>query len=195
MAFLIIPAIAGVSVAITRLSGGKRAIALGITLIVLITCIAFGKPRPPRMDRADQSRERMAAAVSFIQANVRPQDLIFTDYQTDVILGHYLCRTNPIAFEAAEPGFEQFSCAGHRIVSLDYKGWMFWANNFPQEWQRFIEEYKPTPGEAVWIVQAGWGIGLPEDLRAHYEQFHDLQFESLGNNIKIFKMTVGQPAP
>jgi hypothetical protein len=41
----------------------------------------------------------------------------------------------------------------------------------------------------------GWGIFLPEDLRKHFAEFRDLHFDSFGNNIKIFKMTVGQPMP
>ncbi len=195
MAFLIIPAIAGVSVAIARLAAGKWPRGIGVTALIVIACVAFGKPRPPRMDRADQSRDRMAAAISFIQRNVAPTDLIFTDYQSDLILGHYLCQQHPISFEAAQPSFEQFTCARHRIISRDYKGWIFWADNFPQEWQRFLKAYKPSPGESIWIVQAGWGVALPEDLRAHYAQLRNLHFESFGSNIKIFKLTVGQPMP
>jgi hypothetical protein len=195
MAFLIIPAVAGVSVAIARLAKSKRTRGIAITVLIVIVCIAFGKPRPPRMDRSDQSHERMTSAMTFIQQNFGPADLIFTDYQTDLILGHYLCQQHPISFQAAQPGFEQFSCTGHRIISRDYKGWIFWADNFPQEWQRFLQAYKPRKGETVWIVQAGWGVGLAEDLRSHYAQFRDLQFESFGKNVKIFKLTVGQSMP
>ena len=195
MAFLIIPALAGVSVAIAGAAREKWTWGIGIAFLIVIACAAFGKPRPPYMDRSDQSRVRMAAALAFIQQNVSDSDLIFTDYQTDLILGHYLCQQHPISFEPAPAGFEQFSCAGKRVVSLDYRGWQFWADNFPPEWQRFLQSYNPSLGTNVWIVQAGWGVGLPEDLRAHYAQFRNLQFESFGNNIKIFKLTVGQPTP
>jgi Dolichyl-phosphate-mannose-protein mannosyltransferase len=195
MAFLIIPAMAGVSVAIARLGAGKSLRGVGIAVFILAACIAFGKERPPRMNRADQNHEHMAAAVNFIQQNVGPADLIFTDYQSDLILGHYLCREHPLSFEAAQPGFEQFTCAGHRIISRDFNGWIFHASNFPGEWQRFLKAYKPAAGQAIWIVQAGWEIDLPEDLRTHYAQLSNLQFESFGNNIKIFKLTVGQPMP
>ena len=178
-----------------RLGRGSWTRGPGITLCIVVTCIAFGKTRPPRMDRTDQSREHMAQAIQFIQQNVTPPELILTAYQSDLILGHYLCQQQPISFEAAQPGFEQFSCGDHRIISSNYKDWVFSADNFPREWQRFLQAYKPTPGETVWVVQAGWGIGLPEDLRAHYAQLRNLQFESLGKNIKIFKLTVGQPMP
>ena len=87
MAFLIIPAVAGVSVAIARLSAGwtektrdreeRWGRGLTIAALVIVTCFAFGKPRKPRMERADQSQAHMVDAVAFIRANVRPSDLIF----------------------------------------------------------------------------------------------------------------------
>jgi hypothetical protein len=195
VAFLIIPGVAGISVAVARLAK-KWQRGLAVASVILIACIAFGKPRQPRMERADQSRENMAAAIEFVRKNVDPSDLIFVDYQTDLILGHYLCQQRPISLETAPPAFEQFSCGGRRVVSTDYKSeWMFWADNFPNAWQRVEQAYSFKPGTTVWIFQTGWGVDLPADLQRHFAEFHDLRFESFGNNIKIFKMTVGQPMP
>jgi 4-amino-4-deoxy-L-arabinose transferase-like glycosyltransferase len=194
IAFLVIPVVAGVSVALERAAArGERV--LGVAALVVVACVAFGKTRPPSMDRADQRRTHIAAAIDFIKQNVKPNDLIFTDYQTDLILGHYLCQQRAISFEASPATFEQFSCAGHRIVSRDYKGWQLWASNFPQEWRRLVDDYKLNPGDTVWIVQAGWGVDLPQDLQRHFAEFRDLHFESFGKNILIFKLTVGQPEP
>lgn len=194
MAFLIIPAVAGISVAMERIAG-RWGRSLALAAFVLVACVAFGKPRQPYMDRADQSHAHMDAALDFVEAKIGPSDLILTDYQTDLILGHYLCRQKTIFFDAAPKGFEQFSCSGHRVVSLDFREWIFWANNFIPEWKRFVEVYRLNPGDTVWIVQAGWGIGLPEDLRYRYAEFHNLDFASFGKNIKIFRMTVSQPLP
>ena len=196
IAFLIIPAVAGVSVALERLSRGRWTRGPVIAAFVIAACIAFGKPRQPRMERADQSRKNMAAAMEFVKEKVDPSELIFTDYQTDLILGHYLCQQRPISLNLTPADFEQFSCGGHQVVSTDYKSeWMFWADNFPNAWQRVVNAYSLKPGASVWIFQTGWGVDLPEDLQRHFAEFHDLRFESFGNNIKIFKMTVGQPMP
>jgi hypothetical protein len=196
VAFLIIPGIAGVSMTLARLAANQWRRALAITAIVLVVCAAFGKPRPPRMERTDQSRAHMDKAIEFIQRDVAPSEIIFTDYQADLILGHYLCQQRPISLDSASVNFEQFSCVGHRIVSTGYKSeWMFWANNFPRHWKQLVEAYSLKPGDTVWVFQSGWGVGLPEDLRKSFEEFRDLQFESFGANIKIFRMTVGQPMP
>jgi hypothetical protein len=196
MAFLIIPGVAGISVAIASLAVGRWARGIVIAALVIVACVAFGKPRQPRMERADQSRKNMTAAMDFVSQKIDPSDLIFTDYQTDLMLGHYLCQQRPISPEAAPDDFEQFSCGGHRVASTDYKSeWMFWADNFPNAWQRVVPAYRLKPGDTVWIVQSGWGVDLPADLQKHFAEFHDLRFESFGKNIKIFKMTVGQPMP
>jgi hypothetical protein len=224
IAFLIIPAMAGVSVGIARLaavstqsstqksstekssteksstekSSTRKSWERGLTLaaLVLLFCIAFGKLRQPRMERADQSQKHMADAISFVERNTKPSDLIFTDYQSDLTFGHYLCQQRPISLEVTPADFQQFSCAGHQIVSTDYRTeWMFWADNFPKVWQRLLQTYKLKPGDTVWIVQAGWGVDLPADLQRHYAEFRGLNFESFGKNIKIFKMTVGLPMP
>jgi hypothetical protein len=196
VAFLIIPAVAGVSGAIARLASNRWDRALSIAALVIVACVAFGKPRQPRMERADQGRKHMADAMNFIAGNIKPSDLIFTDYQSDLILGHYLCQQRFVSLEVTPANFEQFSCAGHRIVASDFRAaWMFWAENFPREWQRAEQAYTLKPGEAVWIVQMGWGVDLPKDLQRHYAEFRELHFESFGRNILIFKMTVGQPMP
>jgi len=197
IAFLIIPGVAGASVAIARLAAGRWGSGLAIAAPIIVACIAFGKPRQPRMDRADQSRTHMADAMEFVRKNIDPADLIVTDYQTDLILGHYLCQQRPISFEPAPANFEQFSCDGHRIVSTNYKtAWIFLANDFPREWQRVVQAYSLKPGETVWIVQAGWGVDVLEKLTTDSAKPHDSPyFKSFGDNIRMFKMTVGQPMP
>jgi 4-amino-4-deoxy-L-arabinose transferase-like glycosyltransferase len=195
IAFLIIPGVAGVSVALARLAEERWERGLVAAALIVVACVAFGKTRPPSINRADQSRTHMTTAIDFMKQNVKPNDVIFTDYQTDLILGHYLCQQRPISFDPAPATFEQFSCDGQNIVSRDYKGWQLWASNFPQEWQRLVHDYKLSPGETVWVVQAGWGVDLPQDLQRHFAEFRDLHFESFGKNILIVKLSVGQPMP
>jgi len=191
LAFLIIPGIAGVSIAIARLAACRWGRAIGMTAVVLVACVAFGKLRQPRMDRANQSEKNMTAAIQFIRQNVSPLDLIFTDYQTDLILGHYLCNQRPIAIQPSPEDFEQFSCAGHEIVSTDYKtAWMFSAEDFPTEWLRLVKSYNLKPGDSVWIIEAGWGVDHSEDLRSRLLQVPGQQLESFGKSIKIFRRSL-----
>jgi hypothetical protein len=191
VAFLTISGIAGVSVAIARLSRAQWTRALAITAIILVACIAFGKARLPRMNRADQNIAHMKAAINFLNTNSAPSDVIFTDYQGDLLLGHYLCQQRPVAVEPSPSGFEQFVCTGHRIVSVDYKtAWIFGSEDFPKLWKDLVRAYDLKPRTEVWIAQMGWDATLPEDLRKKVPEFHDLQFKTFGDNIKIFKLNV-----
>jgi hypothetical protein len=137
----------------------------------------------------------MTDAIEFVRQNISPADLIFVDYQSDLIFGHYLCQQQPISFESAPASFEQFSCDGHQVISRGYEDWRFSANNFPEEWQRFVQAYRIKAGGTIWIFQTGWEVDLPQDLRLHFAEFHDLHFESFGKNIFIFKLIVGQSMP
>jgi hypothetical protein len=196
VAFLVIPGVAGVSVAVARLAGQNWLRAVAVAGLMLVLCVLFGKDRQPYIQRHDQSRARMNEAIDFLHQKASPPDLVFTDYESELVLGHYLCGQKPIKFEASAPDFEGFSCDGVRVISASYKAaTLFDANRFFNSWNRLVETYRLKPGATVWIAQAGWGVDLPEDLRRQFAEFRDLRFESFGNNIKIFKLTVGQPMP
>jgi hypothetical protein len=195
VAFLIIPAMAGISVAMGWMTGRSLRGTAAIAVVVIVACLAFGRPRRPWMMRADQSKTNMAAAVKFISQKVETGDLIFTDYQSDLVLGHYLCRERPISFDAAPEGFEEFRCEERRVVSCDYNTWSFRAEPFVQDWNRLAQAYGLKPGTVVWVSQAGWDTTISDDLRQNFAEFHNSSVQSFGKNIKFLKMTVGQPMP
>lgn len=195
MAFLIIPGITGVSVAIAYVSSDKWSRSIAAAALVIAACLIFGKQRRPRMDRADQNRSHMKAAMGFIAQNVKPSDLIFTDYQSDLVLGHYLCQQRPILLDTAPAGFEQFSCASDRVISRDYTRWWFQADSFGEDWRRLVGDYGLKPGTVVWVFQGEWDANLADELHSEFPEFHNLEVERFGNNIKIFKLVVGLAMP
>ena len=103
VAFLIISAVTGVSVAIVCLASSRWDRGLAIAALVLVACIAFGKPRQPRMERADQSRTHMADALNFVRENIKPSELIFTDYQGD-LTARPLSLPTASHFSGSNPG-------------------------------------------------------------------------------------------
>ena len=194
-AILVIPAVAGVSIAIAQFVRVGWARAVGLAALIVMLCVVFGKQHQPYMLRSDQSQSHMNDAINFLRLNTA-SDLILTDYESDLILGHYLCRQKQIMFEASIPDFEVFSCEGVRVVSASYKtATLFDVNRFLISWDTLIETYHLKPGDKVWVFQGGWGVNLPEDLQHDFAEFHNLRIESFGRNIKIFQLTVGQPMP
>jgi hypothetical protein len=147
------------------------------------------------MERVDQSRKQMAAALAFLQQNVASSAPIFVDYQTDLVLGHYLCQQRPVPLQIRPTGFEEFFCSRRHVASTGYPTWTFSSEKFPSDWERAVQALGLKPGDTVWVFQTGWGIDLPEQLQKNFAEFRDLHYESFGKNIKIFKLTVGQPMP
>jgi hypothetical protein len=194
-ALLIMPGIAAVSVAVLRLASRRWTRALAIAGVIVMLCLIFGKLRQPRMERADQRRKQMVAAIEFVQQNVAPSAPIFVDYQTDLVLGHYLCQERPVPLEIRPAGFEEFFCDKRHVASTGYPTWTFSSEKFPSDWENAVQALGLKPGDTVWVLQTGWGIDLPEQLQKNFAEFRDLHYESFGKNIKMFKLTVGQPIP
>jgi hypothetical protein len=191
-AYLIIPAVAGVSFVTARLAAERWTRGLALALVIVVACAVFGKQHQPYMTRADQSRAHMTEAIAFLRENVAPEGVIFTDFESSLILGHYLCEQNPISVQASNSQFEEFSCGGYRVVAANRRT----ATNFTPAVFRglgksLIASYGLKADEAVWIFQAGWGADLPERLRSESARFHDLPFRAFGDNIKIFRLTAG----
>ncbi len=187
--YLIIPAVSGVSFAIARLARENWTRGVALALVMVVACAVFGKQHQPYMTRADQSRAHMGEAMTFLRENVAPGGVIFTDFESSMILGHYLCEQKPISVQDLGAQFEGFSCGGYRVVAANRRT----ATNFTPEvflglGESLIEACGLKPGAPVWIFQAGWGADLPERLRSEGAGFRDLPFRAFGNDIKVFSM-------
>ena len=190
-AFLVPFAVAGVSLAVAKATRQRFAPALGVAVMVVAICQMFGAPHRPYMRREDQRRSHMTQAMDAIRQGVSPDDLIFVDFQTSFLLRFYLCPE--ISFTGLPPAaFRTFSCGGHRVISLGPETNVLTADLFPRRWHELVRAYGLKPGQTVWIFQAGWDIGLAQELREKVPGFRDLKAESFGRNISLFKLTVAQ---
>jgi hypothetical protein len=190
-AFLIPFAVAGVSLAIAKLTRQRLAPALSVVVVIVAGCQMFGAPHRPYLRREDQRRSNMTRAMDEIQQSVSPDDVIFVDFQTSFLLRFYLCPE--ISFTGLPPSaFRDFSCGGHRAISLGPETNVLMADLFPQRWDEMVSANGLKPGQTVWILQAGWDIGLAQELREKLPEFRDLKAESFGRNISLFKLTVRQ---
>jgi len=45
------------------------------------------------------------------------------------------------------------------------------------------------------VSQAGFNVTLDDDLRKEFPDFHDLQTQAFGKNIRLFRITLGRPMP
>jgi hypothetical protein len=188
-AFLIMFAAAGVSFLLARLLRQRIGRGIVLSLLVVAVCSAFGKPHRPYMLPEDQSRAQMIHAIGFVRSQIPQSDLIFADYQTRLLLAHYLCPEQPMLFSSSAASLEEFQCSGYQIVAAGPEEFIFTEETFPR-WRDELLQYHPLmTGQSVWIIQAGWEVYLAHDFQTKFPQLNP---QSFGRNITIFKLTAEQ---
>jgi len=193
--YLAIFAIAAVSACVVGIAGQNALRAIAISGLTIALCFIFRTNHAPYIARADQNRAPMDRAVSFIREQIPTSDPILADYESGIELGHYLCEQRPISYDGSIPGFVVFHCGAHRVISTIPDVWAFTPPVFLNQWANLLRNGHLAPGEAVWVVQAGWMVKLDDDLRKTIPEFHDLKTQTFGNNIRLFKLMEGQPMP
>jgi len=192
--FVVIFALAGVSVFLARASRERAEYAIAFATGIVVICYLFGFHHQPYMTRHDQSRAQMEHAMDFIRQEIPSSDRIFVDYQASLELGHYLCKQKPVRIERS--GFDSFDCADHHIISTSDSPrlWGFTPESFPGYWDDLARTQQLNPGTNVWVVQAGWGASMASGLLRVRPDLNPSRVESFGRNITIFRLTVVNPA-
>ncbi len=189
--FLLPFALAGVGVALARLLKGRIALGIILALVVSLVCNLFPSKRLPYMSAESQRKANMVAAIKLLR-ELPAGEPIFTDYQTSLSLGHYLCDQHPIEQDRKMAGFLSYECGGHKII-VTTSTFLFTARNFYDQWQAMVSEYRLRPGAKIWVTQMGWSTYLAFEL-ANFPEFN-LSPHYFGNNIQVFDLTVGQTMP
>jgi hypothetical protein len=187
--------IAGVSFMLARLTGGETSRGVASALVIVAACQLFGVPHRPYMLRSDQSTANMANAIATIGREVSPTDRIFVDFQTYFLIRSYLCPEIATSFDASVPGFRSFPCGKYEVISTEPDTNIFAAGSFLLRWNQMVSAYRLQPGQAVWVFEAGWDIRLDRELKQGFPEFQQLEVQSFGRNLGLFRLTVGQPMP
>ncbi len=193
--FLAMFANPGISLCVAGITQQRKLRSIATAAVIVLLCFAFPSVRHPYISRADQKREQMEQAVRFVQEQMPPPTPLFVDYESGIMLGHYLCEQKPVVYNSSIPGFLVFECGGRRIISTLHDLWAFAPQTFLQQWSDLVHNGNFQSGETVWVGQVGWIVTLDDTLREKFPEFRDLQTSAFGNNIRFFSITVGQPLP
>jgi len=193
--YLAVFALAGVSLSIVKLAGDSALRGIAISLLLVAFCFLFGNHHLPSIARADQKLAQMDRAVQFLREQLPPSDSILADYESGIMLGHYLCAKQPVSYEGSIPAFLVFHCGGHRVISTNHDLWAFTPASFFSAWSRLVEGGYVQTGDAVWVAQVGWIVELDDDLRKRFPEFRDLRTEAFGHNIRFFRLRAGTVIP
>ena len=186
--FLALFVFAGVSVALVRLSGERVALALGLAVTMVIACQARGTLQGRDMlPLAEQRHEHMDQMVEFLQRNVSPNDVIYTDQATSFQLRHYLCK-KPVSNELLPQGFESFRCEGFRVMFTGPNDGALTAEALNVRRHNADGLLDLNSGAVhVWVVQSGWASGLGEELQRLQPSTH-IDVHSFGRYLEVIKL-------
>jgi hypothetical protein len=187
--------LAGVSFMLARLTGAEIVRGVASALVIVAACQLFGVPHRPYMRRSDQSTANMANAMASIGREVSPADRIFVDFQTYFLIRSYLCPEIATSYDASVPGFRSFPCGKYEVISTEPDTNIFAAGSFLLRWKQMVRAYHLPPGQAVWVFEAGWDIGWDRELKQGLAEFHNLEVQSFGRNLRLFRLAVGQAIP
>jgi Dolichyl-phosphate-mannose-protein mannosyltransferase len=158
----------------------------GIILIPL--WVIFGqkpeqlmKPKNQQLYLMDQTRE-------YILNNLPPDEIIFTDYQTSVMLGYYLAKKEIPTPMTAEKWFWQCRFAERYFVAANV--WDLNPVTFVEYFQKLSLYFPIEPTDSIWIVDAGWGKNLKEQLTETFPELSFRDYKNFGENISLFKLSV-----
>jgi hypothetical protein len=110
------------------------------------------------------------------------------------LLGHYLCHQQLPRVDHSLPNLVKLDCDSHPIVSTTASIPILTPETF-SIFHDMVRALGLKSDDTVWVMQAGWDVDLASQLKSRFAQFHDLQVESFGRNIVLFKLKAGQPVP
>jgi hypothetical protein len=188
--FLVPFALAAVGLALARLLRGRIALGIALALLLSLICNLLPSRRLRYMSVEDQRKEHMVAAINALR-NLPDGEPIFADYQTNLLLGHYLCDQHPIEQDRKVAGFLSYECAGRKVIVAST--FLFTPRDFGEHWQTMTKAYGLHQGEKVCVSQ----IGATTLLASELKKIPELRMspQNFGNNIQVFELTVGQTMP
>ena len=164
-------------------------------LLTVAVGIANWSPSPggPYIRPRDQARGQMQQALLFVRPQPGRDSVIFTDYQSGLLLSYYLCGRSIVQFEGPFQPFQDATCGQTRIVVWQSPDWMFHAEEFP----RILRDAEPAfalSGKRVMLFQAGWTVNAEPDFRQLLQHYGCPAPANFGNNILACEITVSGAA-
>jgi Dolichyl-phosphate-mannose-protein mannosyltransferase len=151
--------------------------------------VCSGNPSEPGITKANQNRELMTGAISYMHQAIPAGDLILVDQESSLPLAFYYCepQANLLNWSGAE--FDELHCQTHPIVTLHF--WHLRAEGLAESFEKMAQHYGLKPGNRVWVFQAGWKGYLLAQLPHELAQFRCVPPKTFGENITIVPLMVG----
>lgn len=187
--FLTVFVLAGVGIALGRIVNNAIEPAVGVAVLVVIFCQAFGTLQGRDMlPLSEQRHEHMDQAMQLLRREIRRGDVILTDKATSFQLRDYLCNKKPVEDDAPWEGFDVFHCQDFLVLSTSSYEGALTGSVVERKW--LTARGFPNVVGDVWVVQGGWATGLGEELRKS-GAYTEMQVHNFGRYLEGLKMPSG----
>lgn len=154
-AFLAPFAIAGIAIGVATLIP-RHAWVRSFGIVALLAVCNFFPAPPPLIKARNHSEVLMRSAINYLRQSAPPGSIVFSDYQSGLLLGYYACGHDVVQVFPPLQRFAKFDCGPYSAITARPEEWRFNAGVLPQESISVAKTYGLAPGTKVWLFDAGW---------------------------------------
>jgi 4-amino-4-deoxy-L-arabinose transferase-like glycosyltransferase len=190
-AFLAPFAVGGVSVGLASWVPTRNWIKPIAVILVLAFCNFFPAP-PPLIKARNHSRRLMQGAMNTLRQSAPAGSIVFSDYQSGLLLGYYACGHEVLQILPPYDFFVKADCGRYRVITE--RTWKFYGEDFPNHLASLGKTEGLAPGTRIWFFDAGWITDSTPKLREQLRQFGCPAPQTFGENILLCQVTIGGSA-
>jgi uncharacterized membrane protein len=163
----------------------RLAVLAGLLLALVMLWRVTAKPERQVLPAAEQNRAFVQSATAYLRSQVKPAGLVFTDYQSVLLLCYY---TDPGKYcvDTRNRYFLEYDLGPYRVVAS--RKWSLDPTDFVNELRRLKAEYQLLPGAAVWVFDGGWGSPVNRMLALQYSGSEWPGLREFGEHFGVFRI-------
>jgi len=181
--YLSIFAVPAIAVGLGRWRPARARILAIAVAAVLLLCNVFPSPADEYIQRRNQKRTLMAAAIRALRGQPGGTTIL-TDDEGGLLLSYYLCPSRVVQIEWPYVPYLSSTCGNLRVIAMGPSVWMFNADNFPGA-LRLARSSQDAGSMGIVLFRAGSSVDKEAAFLAALPNFGCSRPQSYGQNILI----------
>ena len=163
-----------------------------VIVAALALCNLFPSP-PPMIRERNHSRSLMKAAVATLRQSAPPGSILFSDYESGLLLGYYVCG-HEIVKLVYPSFFAKADCGPYTAITARPQEWKLYGQDMPDELANLQKAFGLASGSKIWLFDAGWITDSGPALKRELQNFDCSKPQNFGENIFLCQVTIGEEA-
>jgi 4-amino-4-deoxy-L-arabinose transferase-like glycosyltransferase len=163
-----------------------------LTVILCLAACNFFPSPPPLIRARNHKRVLMNEAVAFLRQSAPPGSIVFTDYQSGLLLGYYACGHGVVQVFLPVDPFSKMKCGPYTVISAPPQKWKYYSDEFPGQLASAAQMYGVAPGTRIWLFDAGWITDSAPALTKELPNLGCPAPRTFGENILVCELTVAE---